>query len=116
MKKIKNNQVMELISELKKLAIEKESKLWKRIATELERSTRSRREVNVYKLDKYAKEGETIIVPGKVLGSGNLSKKITVAALSFSDSAKDKITSNKGEALSILEIMKKDPKSVRIMG
>ena len=107
---------MDLICELKKLAIEKESKLWKRIATELEKSTRNKREVNVYKLDKFARDGETIIVPGKVLGSGILSKKLTVAALAFSDSAKDKITANKGETLSILEIMKKDPKSVRIMG
>ena len=107
---------MNLIGELKKLSIEQQVKVWKVIATELERSTRQKREVNVYKLDKFAREGETVIVPGKVLGSGALSKKLTVAALSFSDSAKEKIITNKGEALSIEDIMKKNPKSIRIMG
>ena len=47
MKKVKNNQVMELICDLKRLSIESKAKLWKTIAVELERSTRQKREVNV---------------------------------------------------------------------
>ena len=103
---------------LKKVAIEKKRPLWKTIAVELSKPTRNRREVNIYKLDKNSKEGEIIIVPGKVLGTGALSKKITVAALQFSESAKEKILSNKGEVLSIEELMKKNPdaKGVKIMG
>jgi len=115
---MKNEQVEKLIKALKTEAIEKKVPLWKRIATDLEKSSRRKREVNVYKLERYAKEGDIIIVPGKVLGNGDLSKKITVAALSFSTGAKEKIQSSKGEAISIPELMKKNPgaKSVRIMG
>ncbi|MCF7798636.1 50S ribosomal protein L18e [Candidatus Woesearchaeota archaeon] len=118
MAKNKNEQMTALITALKTLAIQKESKLWKRIATDLEKATRARREVNVYKIDTFAKEGEIVIVPGKVLGSGALSKKITVAALSFSESAKDKILANKGEVLTITELMQKNPQGnkVRVMG
>ncbi|MGM5480794.1 MAG: 50S ribosomal protein L18e [Nanobdellota archaeon] len=118
MKRIKNDYVEELIRELKTLAIKKETPLWKRIAVELEKPTRQKREVNVFKIEQYARDGETIIVPGKVLGSGAINKKVTVAALNFSDSARDKILSKKGEALSIQALMDKNPdaKKVRIMG
>jgi large subunit ribosomal protein L18e len=118
MKRVKNEQVMQLITALNTLASEKKVNLWKRIAVELDKPTRSKREVNVFKIDTVAKDGEVVVVPGKVLGSGVLSKKLTVAALSFSDSAKEKIVSQQGEVLSIEELMKKNPegKQVRIMG
>lgn len=118
MNRIKNDQVAELIASLKTASIKNEVAIWKRIAVELEKSAQLKREVNIYKLEKNAKDGEVVIVPGKVLGSGVLSKKVTVAALSFSDSAKDKILSAKGEVLSIAELLKNNPKGskVRIMG
>jgi large subunit ribosomal protein L18e len=65
------------------------------------------------KLEKYVKEGETAIVPGKVLSLGSLNKKMTVAALSFSDAAKTKINKN-GEALSISDLLKKNPKASKV--
>ena len=109
---------MQLIESLKTAAISKNVPLWKRIATELEKPSRSKREVNVYKIEQVARDGEIIIVPGKVLGSGELSKKITVAALSFSESARNKIIAHKGEALTINELLTKNPQGskVRIMG
>lgn len=118
MKRIKTNQTQQLIASLKTLAIKENKPLWKRVATELEKPTRQRREVNIYKLESYAKDGETIIVPGKILGNGVLSKKLVVAALAISASAEDKIHSQKGEVLSIEELMKKNPQAnkVRIMG
>lgn len=118
MNRIKNEQVMKLIESLKTAAIENKVPLWKRIATELESPSRNKRELNVYKIEKFAKEGEIVVVPGKVLGSGALSKKITVAALSFSNSALDKIKSNKGEAITIADLLAKNPQGskVRIMG
>jgi len=74
--------------------------------------------VNVYKIDKYARDGETILVPGKVLSVGNLNKKVDVAALTFSAEAKEKINQAQGRALSITELFKQNPdgKKVRILG
>jgi len=108
---------MELISELKKNSIENKVPLWKRIATDLEKSSRKRRVVNIYKIDKYSKDGEIVIVPGKVLGTGELTKKVKVVAFNFSEEAYSKIKSN-GEALSIPELLKTNPKGkkVRILG
>ena len=107
-----------LIQELKKKSIDEKVKIWKRIATDLEKPTRNRRIVNLSKIDKYSKDNETVIVPGKVLGSGDLSKKITIAAYSFSEQAIDKIKESNGKALYIDELMKSNPKGnkIRIMG
>ncbi|MBN2458365.1 50S ribosomal protein L18e [Candidatus Woesearchaeota archaeon] len=111
-------QLKGLIDELKKTSSEKEIKLWKRIASDLEKSTRQRRIVNLYKLNKYTKEGEIIIVPGKVLGTGEIDHKLTVAALNFSQSAISKLARNKSTVYSIFELMKTNPqgKKVRIIG
>lgn len=113
----KNKELALLIADLKKLSIEKKVKIWKRIAEDLEKPTRSRRVVNVYKLNKFTKNKDFIVVPGKVLGTGDLGHEIDVAAFNFSEDALRKI-SQKGRALSIQELMKLNPegKNVRIMG
>ncbi|MFH1071910.1 MAG: 50S ribosomal protein L18e [Nanoarchaeota archaeon] len=113
----KNIQLAGLIAELKKLSSQNNCMLWKRIASDLEKSTRNRRVVNVYKIDQHAAENETVIVPGKVLGVGELSKKVSVAAYTFSEEAFRKIQ-QKGEALTIPELMQKNPKAknVKILG
>ena len=112
-----NQSLVTLVQELKKASTTHNSKLWKRIATDLEKSTRSRRIVNLSKLNRFTKENETVIVPGKVLGSGNLSHKLTVAAFAFSDSAKEEINKN-GKAIPITDLVKEDPKGkkIRIIG
>lgn len=113
----KNQQTAALIQELKKLSMEKESKLWKRLAQDLEKPSRQRRIVNIYKIDASTGKDETVVVPGKVLGVGELSHAVTVAALSFSEEAREKIVA-KGAAMSIQELMKKNPKgsNIRILG
>ena len=114
MKRInKNGRLTQLIVDLKQLAIEQDVKLWKRIATDLEKPTRQRREVNVYKIDQNSKDNDFIIVPGKVLGMGELTHKVNVAALSFSGEAKEKISAS-GSVLTIEELMKKNPKASKI--
>lgn len=112
-----NYQLQGLIEELEKKATESGIKLWKRIAKDLKKPSRQRRTVNIYKIDKYAREGETVVVPGKVLNIGELNKKVEVAAFSFSEAAKEKI-SKVGRAIGIEELMKKNPegKRVRILG
>lgn len=110
-------ELQNLIKELKELYLKNKVKLWKRIAYELEKPTRKRRIANLYKINKYTKQGETALVPGKVLNLGNLDKKLTVAAYQFSAQAREKI--NKvGKAITIRELIKNNPegKKVRIIG
>ena len=109
-----NQNLVQLIRELKKLSNKEKVNIWKRVAKELERPTRKQREVNIWKINKVTKDNDTIIVPGKVLGEGELDHKVSVAAYQFSEGAKAKISNN----MLIEELMEKNPKGskVRIIG
>ncbi len=108
-----NPNLRNLIQELKKLSSESNTSLWKRIALDLEKPTRQRRIVNISRINRYTKENENIIVPGKVLGSGILEHPVMVAAWQFSGQAKEKI--NKiGKAIPIQDLMKQDIKGKRL--
>jgi len=115
---MKNTQTHMLLQEMKKTSIKQDVKIWKRVATDLDKPTRQRRIINLFALDKNAKDGETVVVPGKVLAEGELTKKITVAAHSFSGEARRKIQDAGGKTLSIDELMEENPKGqkVRILG
>lgn len=115
---MKNVQIEGLIQELKKKSIDEKINIWKRIASDLEKPTRARRIVNLYNIDKNSKDNETVLVPGKVLATGNLNKKITIAAYTVSKKAQDKIKESGSNVVSIFELMEKNPKgkNVRILG
>lgn len=120
MRKIRktNRNLVELIHELKKKAHENEAPIWRDVARRLEVPSRNWAEVNVSKIARYAGENETIIIAGKLLGSGNIDKKVTVAAYRASKSAKKKIEDAGGKVISIIELVEANPKgsNVRIMG
>ncbi|MFH1683159.1 MAG: 50S ribosomal protein L18e [Candidatus Woesearchaeota archaeon] len=112
-----NYQLKLLIEELEKKSADSGVKLWGRLAKDLSKPSRQRRTVNIYKIEKYAREGETILIPGKVLNQGELKKKVEVAAFSFSKTAEEKIA-KVGKVMSIKELVEKNPqgKKVRILG
>ncbi len=113
-----NPHILDLVSGLKKQSREKEVPLWRDIATRLLRPTRQYTEVNLSRLNRYTKDKDLVLVPGKVLGAGEIDHKLTVAALGFSTGAKDKITAAGGSCLTIEELMSQNPdgSKVRIMG
>ena len=104
-----------LILELKK---SNDDGLWRRIAVDLEKPTRQRRVVNLSSLTRHTKENEVVVVPGKILGAGNLDHKITVSAYQFSNGAREKIEKAGAKVVSLLELSKTNPtgKGIRIIG
>ena len=113
-----NPLLKELIIELKRRGNEQSVNIWKRIAIDLEKPTRQRRVVNLSKINRFAKENEVVVIPGKVLGSGMLEHKLTISAYQISDQAKDKIQKAGAKIVSLLELSKEKPdgKGIRIMG
>ena len=61
--------------------------LWKRLYRLSAVPSRSRKSVNIYKIDKHTKEGDNVVVPGKVLSEGAMSHKVNIAAMEFSAKA-----------------------------
>ncbi len=105
------------------VALEKQSKkekaaIWADVAERLAKSARRLPAVNLGKLERFCKEGETVIIPGKLLAAGALKKKITVGALKLSAAGKKKVESAGGKAVAISELLKRNPKgsNIRIMG
>ncbi len=105
-----NQHLKNLVVDLYKHSSENKTNIWKRVADDLLMPARKHRLVNLFKLDMYAKEGETVLIPGKVLGTGDINRKLTVAAFSFSKSAVEKIKNAKGNVMTINELMQKNPK------
>jgi len=112
-----NPYLRKLIEELKKKSLELNAPIWKEVAEKLERSRRKKVEVNLVDIERNANKGETVLVPGIVLGAGELTKSVNIAAWKFSPSAKEKIKKVKGKIITIEELMKETPKGsgVRIM-
>ncbi len=104
-----NEKLKEAIVLLDKASKKYKSPLFKVVSQELNKPTRIRRTVNIYKINKVTRDGETAIIPGKVLSVGELTKKITVAAWEFSDKAKEKINKS-GKAVQIIDIANANPK------
>lgn len=113
-----NPALNSLIHELKKQASEKNANIWKDIAIRLEKPSRSWAEVNLNRISKHINDKETALIPGKVLSTGELTKKVSIAAWSFSEKAEEKIKKAGGKTLTIQEIMKSNPdgKNIRILG
>ncbi|MEN6329472.1 MAG: 50S ribosomal protein L18e [Methanobacteriaceae archaeon] len=112
-----NPQITQIIEILKEKSYQEEAALWKQVAQRLEKPTRHSAEVNISRINRYSSPEETVLVPGKVLGSGSLDHKVRVVALDFSQSAAQKITAAGGECLDIKELIKENPQGngVRII-
>ncbi len=105
-----NPMLRKLIENLRTRGYKEKIPFLIKVSDELSRQRRRRVEVNIAKLNRVCKENETVVVPGKVLGYGVLSKPLTIAAWKFSKQALEKIKAAGGEALSIEELIKQNPK------
>lgn len=92
-----------------------QSKFWNKIGYELAKSRRMWLGVNLSKLEKYANEDTKVVVPGKVLGTGKLNKKLKIYAFEYSQSAKEGIISSGGEANYLDTLFEERPPSKELM-
>ncbi|QSG07144.1 50S ribosomal protein L18e [Halapricum desulfuricans] len=103
-----NPRLSSLIADLKSAARQSGGNVWGDVADRLEKPRRTHAEVNLGRIERYAREDETVVVPGKVLGSGVLQKDVTVAAVDFSSSAETKIE-QVGETVSLEQAVQNNP-------
>jgi large subunit ribosomal protein L18e len=106
--------VVQLTRELKKKSNEQKAEIWRCVSEKIQRSKRRRSEVNLSRINRYTKAKDTVLVPGKVLASGEINHEVSVAALSFSKAAREKIERAKGKVLTISELVSKNPKGTKV--
>ncbi len=90
------------------------NKNWKRIAELLSGPRNKRININLNEVEALSEEGETIVIPGKVLSQGEPNKKAKITALNFSRGAKEKLLKSKVTHSTILEEIKNNPEGKKI--
>ena len=113
-----NSELVKTIDELKKASRENDAPIWKSIAKKFEGPSRNWPVVNISKLEYNLSKNGKAVIPGKMMGSGTLSKKVTVSAYSFTKSAVEKIEGAGGKCMIYNDFIKKNPtgKDVVVIG
>jgi large subunit ribosomal protein L18e len=94
---------------LERLGRKNKMGIWRDAAAYLGATKANETAVNLTRLARADQGKSPLLVPGKVLGSGPLDKKLVVGAFSYSAAAKKKIETAGGEALTIDEFVKRFP-------
>jgi large subunit ribosomal protein L18e len=89
----------------------KANKNWLPVAKLIASPRRKYSKINLSDIESKTTAGDTVIVIGKVLGSGEISKKLRIVSFGFSKSVLDKLKKSKSEAVSISEEIKSNPKA-----
>ena len=113
-----NQVVLHMIKDLKQASRKNEAPIWSKLANLAIKPSSARRVVNLTRINKITKENDVLFVPGKVLGTGNISHKITLSSFSMSTTAANKIIQTGGSIMAYSDMIKKFPtgKGVIIFG
>ncbi len=66
------------------------------------------------KVNRHTKKADVVVVPGKILASGNIDHAVTIAAFDISGKAKAKLEAVKAKYLTIQELLEKNPKGSNV--
>ncbi len=83
--------------------------IWRDVSKRLMAPQKNRVEKNLGDINRITKDGDVIVIPGKILGNGDLSKSITIASYAISKSAMEKLKASKIEHLTIEELVERHP-------
>ena len=107
MKNIGNPVLDSTVLTLRRAFKSSKAKIWRDVSNRLLKSASIRTSVNIGKISRITKPNDVLVIPGKVLGDGEISHRIVIGAFSFTRSAVEKITLAGGEVLTIPELMEK---------
>jgi large subunit ribosomal protein L18e len=113
-----NQVVQRLAYDLKKASKSNDAPIWLKLSKLALKPSQARRVLNLNKIGQLTKDGDVIVVPGKVLGTGNISHKITLCSFAISNTAATKIIESGGKISNFEEMTKQYPtgKGVQIIG
>ncbi|MDY6777028.1 MAG: 50S ribosomal protein L18e [Candidatus Nanohaloarchaea archaeon] len=110
----KTNPVLQrTIKELEEAGRKNDAPVYERAAEELSQANRRQVEVNLSRIERNAEDSDTVLVPGKVLGSGFLDTDVTVAAFDFSRSAREAIEET-GETKFVEDLVDENPDGAEV--
>jgi len=113
-----NQMVIRMAKDLKKASVKNDAPIWAKLAEYALKPSIARRDINLNRIGQLTKENDTVVFPGKVLGTGNVSHKITLCSFSISNSAANKILENGGKLINYSDLIEQNPtgKGVVLLG
>ena len=113
-----NQVVLHMVKDLKQASKKNEAPIWSKLADLALKPSSSKRTINLTRINRITKDSDDLFVPGKVLGTGNVSHKITLSSFSISTTAAKKIIQSGGSVMTYSDMIKKFPtgKGVKIFG
>lgn len=113
-----NQVVVRMARDLKKASTKNDAPIWRKLAEYALKPSIARRDINLKRIGQLTKEDDTVVFPGKVLGTGNVPHKITLCSFSISNSAAAKIIENGGKIISYSDLIEQNPtgKGVVLLG
>ena len=90
---------LRMARDLRKAAARNKAPIWARLAEHAESPSSARRDINVNRVGRLTKEGDTVAFPGKVLGTGSIGHGITLFSFSISAQAASKIAGAGGSVI-----------------
>ena len=88
-------------------SLKKKSNFWKTVSELLSVPARKRITVNLGKLNDY-KDGDIVVIPGKLVAGGKLDKKLTISCWRFSEAVLTKIKNSGSKVISLHDLAMKD--------
>lgn len=115
---MENQVVVRMAKELKKASKTNKAPIWAKLAQYALKPSSARRDLNLNRIDQITKDNDVVVFPGKVLGTGNITHKITLFSFSISNSAAEKIIKSGGEIISHQNLIDQNPtgKGVVMLG
>ena len=110
--------VIRMASDLNKASSKNDAPIWGKLAEYALKPSIARRDINLNRINQLTKENDTVVFPGKVLGTGSVSHKITLCSFSISNSAAAKVLENGGKLITYSDLIKENPtgKGVVLLG
>lgn len=109
---VERADVKEWLDVLDKAQQEKRKPLYKRVRALVAVPARRRTDVDIFKISKETKEGDSVIVPGKVLGVGAMSHSVSIAALGFSATALKSLQDSNCKVITLKDALAANPRII----
>tara|TARA_Y100000310_G_scaffold339058_1_gene430553 strand:- start:256 stop:597 length:342 start_codon:yes stop_codon:yes gene_type:complete len=88
-------------------SLRRKSEFWKKVAEKLSIPARQRSVVNLGTLEEY-KDGDTVVIPGKLVAGGQLTKKLTISCWRFSEAVLSRLKQSGSSIIALDELASKD--------
>ncbi len=113
-----NQVVIRMAKDLRKASSKNNAPIWAKMAKYALKPSIAKRFINLNRIAQLTKDADTIVFPGKVLGTGDIKHKITLCSFSVSNTAATKILEKGGKVVTFSELIEKNPtgKGVILLG